>query len=115
MPADPSGDSNVSIGLRCPRCGDALEAVADEVTCRQGKMGLSQVVWSELQAIAQSAPSTPDAAEIRWGGRWHCPVDGTRMVEADGRVGCPVCQRHLPGRVLYALIEFHPHVKTRRR
>ncbi len=75
-------------------------------------MGLSQVMRTELEAIAQADPMTPDATEVRWGGRWHCPVDGTRMVEAKGRVRCPVCQRFLPGRVLYELIELHPHKRV---
>jgi uncharacterized Zn finger protein (UPF0148 family) len=98
--------------LRCPLCGDLMEVVAGEVTCRRGDMGLSQVMRSELEEIVRSPPSRPEAASIHWGGKWHCPLDGERMVEDGGRVQCPACERYLPGRVLYQLIELHPHKKV---
>jgi hypothetical protein len=31
------------------------------------------------------------------------------MQETNGQVLCPACGRHLPGPILYQLIEFHVH------
>lgn len=98
--------------LRCPRCGDPMEIVGGEVTCRRGQMGLSKVVQDELEEIVQSPPRRLEPRDFRWGGRWHCPADGERMTEADGIVQCQSCQRCLPGQTLYALVELHPHKKV---
>jgi hypothetical protein len=77
--------------------------------CRFGGMELSQVVNEALSAVADSAPVAAPDSSARWGGEWHCPADGVRMQEINGKVLCPACGRHLPGPILYQLIEFHVH------
>lgn len=77
--------------------------------CQSGGMELSQVVHETLRAIADSAPAAAPASSARWGGQWHCPANGARMQETNGRMLCPVCGRHLPYPILYQLIEFHVH------
>jgi hypothetical protein len=77
--------------------------------CRAGGMELSQVVNEALRAVADSAPTAAPASSARWGGEWHCPAGGASMQETNGQVLCPACGRHLPGPILYQLIEFHVH------
>jgi hypothetical protein len=77
--------------------------------CRAGGMELSQVVDETLRAVTDSAPVAEPASSMHWGGEWYCPADGVRMQERNGRVLCPACGRHLPGPILYQLIEFHVH------
>jgi uncharacterized Zn finger protein (UPF0148 family) len=100
------------VELYCPRCGTVMGLMEGQVACLRGDMALSGVMTSELQAIAESSPSRPEPANFVWGGSWYCPADGERMVEESGLVRCPACERYLPGRVLYALIELHPHKKV---
>jgi hypothetical protein len=89
-----------------------LEEVDGVLTCRKGGMELSQVIQRELEDIVLSPPRPGEPKAIRWGGRWHCPADGERMVEHDGIIRCPTCKRCLPGRVIYGLVEFHVHAKV---
>lgn len=95
--------------MRCPRCGSVLEATADGLSCRQGGMELSRYLERELArwlaADAAEGPGVPAG----WGGQWHCPGDGTRMRESDGCFACPECERRLPRRLGYMLIELHSH------
>jgi len=34
------------------------------------------------------------------------------MHEANGQVTCPTCERSMPPRLLYGLVEFHVHPKS---
>jgi hypothetical protein len=86
-----------------------MEQRDGEVTCLAGDMGLSIVMLEELSEIVAADPTLSEPSPLRWGGKWHCPADGSLMREQDGRVGCAECGRYLPSRVLYQLIEFHPH------
>ena len=88
-----------------------MDAVGGEVTCRRGDMWLSQVMRTELEAIVHEPAGRQEATTHLWGGRWYCPADGEPMVKEDGVVQCAACGRWLPGRVLYGLIELHPHTK----
>jgi hypothetical protein len=74
-------------------------------------MELSQVVASELAEIVRAEPAEPKASTVLWGGEWHCPADGRRMIETDGQVVCPACARNLPPKVLYQMIELHVHAR----
>ena len=44
-------------------------------------------------------------AKPTMGGSWHCPNDGTKLID----FRCPHCGRSLPTGLVYDLIEFHPH------
>lgn len=101
------------MALHCPRCGDRLEPLRDEIMCRRGDMELSRVLRLGLEEVVEVPAGRPDASAIRWGGAWHCPADGEAMVEEDGVIQCVACGRFLPGRLLYQLIEFHSHKKER--
>jgi hypothetical protein len=83
--------------------------------CPLGKMQLSQVAHQALRDYVDKpqVPASP-ASGMRWGGVWHCPADGTRMQESEGRVRCPACSRQLPGWILYQLIELHSRQDTRK-
>lgn len=89
-----------------------MAVIQGEVMCRRGRMGLSKVVQRELEEVVLSPPGRPEPQAFRWGRRWHCPADGERMAESAGAVRCPVCERCLPGRTLFGLIELHPHRKV---
>jgi uncharacterized Zn finger protein (UPF0148 family) len=97
--------------MRCPRCGDELVTIHGNVSCEQGGMELSQVMATELLQIAVAEPAEPQASAIHWGGEWHCPADGSRMFEIDGRVEFAVCGRNLPPKVLHQMIELHVHAQ----
>lgn len=77
--------------------------------CTATKMDFSQVVGEELMELVANPPTPPTAAHVKWGGSWHCPADGTPMREIDGAVTCDACERSLPPRLLYGLVEFHIH------
>lgn len=72
-------------------------------------MGLSEVMRTALNDIIELPPQPGETLGFQVGGEWHCPADGKRMVERDGRVQCPGCQRALPRTVIYNLVEFHRH------
>lgn len=77
--------------------------------CRPGDMGTSALVERQLRAWAEGQDETVRPFPFRVGGRWHCLTDGTRMREADGVITCPACDRSLPNRLVYLLVEFHQH------
>lgn len=86
-----------------------MEVVRGEVSCRRGRMGLSKVAQADLEEIVEAPPTPAEPTSFGWGGRWHCPADGVHMVEEDGVVRCPTCDRCLPRRVMHMLMEFHHH------
>jgi hypothetical protein len=77
--------------------------------CLDGGMELSRAVNEALRAVAGNQPTPAPASSVPWGGKWYCPADGARMHETHGQVICPLCSRHLPGPIVYQLIEFHDH------
>ncbi len=77
--------------------------------CLDGAMELSRAVNEALRVVADSEPTAAPASSARRGGQWYCPADGFRMKETHGQVICSACSRHLPGQILYQLIEFHVH------
>lgn len=95
--------------MRCPRCGGVLEAKVDKLICPRGEMELSWVLRQELERWVADGSIEVPRAKLCWGGVWHCPRDDALMRESDGRATCPDCGRHLSGRVLYMMIEFHTH------
>jgi hypothetical protein len=98
--------------LFCPRCGVPLETTdTDALVCRPGDMELSHVAGRYLLAWTGGEERRSEPFSFRLGGRWHCPTDGTRMRESAGRLTCPECDRSLPGRLIYHLVEFHQHAR----
>jgi hypothetical protein len=94
----------------CPKCGDHLTDVDGEMTCIAGDMGLSKWLFSALTDLCGDPPQVDRSTRVRWGGGWHCPLDGSLMSSSDTELPtCPECQRVLPSRVVYQLIELHPH------
>lgn len=98
--------------MYCPRCGSPTEVRASYLVCTATGMDFSQVVRRELAELVASKPTTSETSQVRWGGSWYCPADATPMNEVEGRVICPSCDRSLPPRLLYQLIEFHVHPKA---
>jgi len=83
-----------------------------ELTCTSGNMGLSQVMRSMLTdyCVSEPLPQAARSTEVRWGGSWRCPLDGAAMSSSDTALPmCPECDRILASRILYQLIEIHPH------
>jgi hypothetical protein len=97
----------------CPRCGAATEVRDSRLYCTGTDMDFSEVVAGELTSVVDSAPDPPTPSKVKWGGKWFCPADATRMHELGGIVECPNCRRSLPPRLLYGLIEFHVHPRRR--
>jgi hypothetical protein len=85
--------------------------VDGELKCLPGDMPLSQSVRQALTEVCiNDHPAVDDLPRtIRWGGMWFCPEDGSEMIENEGMVRCEVCEKRIPGRILYQLIELHPH------
>lgn len=80
------------------------------LVCDRTGADVSLVASEELRQVALSDPDEPAApSTVRWGGRWHCPLDGSPMAETGGIVSCSSCRRAIPGRLLYQLIEFNAH------
>lgn len=98
--------------LHCPRCGDRLLRRDGDLWCGTGRTGLSANVDAELMELVTAEPSKvfDRSHSVRWGGKWFCPFDGSRMrFDDSGLPACPYCERVLPGGLLYQLIEFHVH------
>jgi hypothetical protein len=72
-------------------------------------MDFSVNLATELDAIATQPPKRSTPLTHKVGGSWCCPADARPMVEEEGRLACPHCDRELPGLVIYQLIEFHEH------
>lgn len=71
---------------------------------------LSERAANELRAVATAPPlREPVPSRMRWGGNWHCPADGSPTIEVDSVITCRTCDRSLPDRLVYQLIEFHHH------
>jgi ribosomal protein S27AE len=94
----------------CPKCGEPLEEVNGELTCRKGNMGLSAYVAEGLRACFIEKTRNPSDKQLTYkvGGRWFCPGCGVQMVEHAGLIQCPKCSRCL-SEFLYPLVERHPH------
>ncbi len=104
------GDELASVEpVFCPRCGAVTELREDTRYCTRTGMDFSKVVGDELVRLVTDPPASVDRSDIKWGGRWNCPADGTRMSEADGRVTCGGCGRCLTRSLMYQLIELHVH------
>lgn len=67
------------------------------------------MAWRELEAITGSAAGEVAQLKIQYGSGWHCPADGTEIIESEGHAVCTTCGRSLPGGLMYQLIEFHDH------
>ncbi len=73
------------------------------LTCVAGDMQLSPMMRSMLTdyCAAEPLPEADRTTPTRWGGRWHCALDGTAMSAQDYLLPmCPMCGRILPGHVI---------------
>ena len=87
-----------------------MESGGDGWVCRRGDMELSKYLGQLIEDwIADERTLSPGSAAL-FGDRWYCPADGSRMVDSAGCVRCPTCERCLPSRVMYMLIEFQTHL-----
>jgi predicted RNA-binding Zn-ribbon protein involved in translation (DUF1610 family) len=97
--------------MYCPKCGEAMVWREGELWCVPGEMPLSKSVQTTLAEMIESAPpSTAATTSVKLGEEWFCPADGARMVDAEGGITtCPSCGRVLGLRLIYELVELHPH------
>jgi hypothetical protein len=89
--------------MYCPKWGHEMEITERAYACRRGKMELSINVGRALEDYVRHASATTSAASssVPWGGEWFCPADGAAMLEVVGGVGCPRCERTIPGTTLH--------------
>ena len=86
--------------------------VDGQMTCVAGGMDLSIMMRQMLidYCIEDPLPQDRRSTAVRWGGRWHCALDGTAMSAPDFLLPmCPTCERILPNNIVYQLIEVHQH------
>lgn len=83
----------------------------DDVRCPKGDMSLSPKMREYLTEafITDVVSWDVKPASFQWGGSWFCPRDGSRMIENDGVVRCPACERVFPGPLMHQLTELHVH------
>lgn len=89
-----------------------MTEVDGEVTCAAGGMDISVRMRSLLTEYCDRGPSPQDtrATRTKWGGGWHCALDGSLMSAHDFLLPmCPTCERILPSNTIFQLIEFHQH------
>jgi hypothetical protein len=73
-------------------------------------MGLSVVLARALEQVCNEPPQPEHGAPVNLGGTYYCPSDASEMVTRTGQLPeCSECGRVLPWRVVYDLIEKHPH------
>jgi hypothetical protein len=123
MPRYPLPSSFIRIDLRAehilfrnvlPRCGDQMVNRRGELYCEAGNMDLSRFMERLLKDLCEldPPPDTDRSTRTDWGGRWHCPFDGTRMSATKYLLPmCPQCSRVLPSNLVYQLIEVHQHLR----
>ncbi len=102
--------------MYCPKCGQELTRRGKELYCVAGAMGLSQRMEEELTAAVQQSPAEPVNPNpgTTPGSAWFCPRCRAALVRSgedryDLRMHCPRCGLALAGRVVYDLVELHPH------
>jgi uncharacterized Zn finger protein (UPF0148 family) len=98
----------------CPWCGALTEVREGRLCSTATAMEFSEAARRGLAAVAETPAAEPQPSGVRWGGSWHCPADASLMIEVDGHVTCPTCDRSLPPRLLCSLVEFHVHPRLGR-
>ena len=99
--------------MYCPWCGDEIVMVGRELTCRRGNMGLSIFLGSALKERFSPVASLESATSMSTGG-FFCPGCGIPMIRVLGEepiptYTCPQCAKSIDRKIVYNLIEFHPH------
>jgi len=94
----------------CPKCGDQLERYESEMICLRGNMALSALMEAGLEKMFVTKTTAPADKPFPFpvGGKWFCPGDGERMIEANGVIRCPSCLLSL-NPLVQQLVELHPH------
>jgi DNA-directed RNA polymerase subunit M/transcription elongation factor TFIIS len=94
----------------CPKCGNELVRVGNELTCVEGKMGLMAQLEQRLIEYFVAKTAMPSDRKVSFvvGGEWYCPGCGVPTIETDGYVRCPRCGLSL-NEFIYVLVEIHPH------
>lgn len=94
----------------CPKCGNRLVQIDEDLTCVQGQMLLSDDLERRLTECFISRVVKPTELRLSYlvGGEWYCPGCGVSIVEEDGIVRCGQCGLPL-NEFIYSLVELHPH------
>lgn len=100
--------------MYCPYCGQELMITAGQRYCVAGDMYLSQNLAAAIDVlIRQSPPPVHHETDTTAGAsRWFCPRCQQRMssVARDTLAQkCYACGLVLTGRIIYTLVEIHPH------
>lgn len=111
-------DASEEEGLKafCPKCGIEMKSRFDgdrlvEARCERGDMDFSRAVAAELSREFFEDSSGRDVTKPLYApSLWYCPRDGAQMWQSDRRTyTCTTCGRDLEGRILWSLVELHPH------
>ena len=106
----------------CPKCGNHLIWHNGELFCDKGGTGLSPMVTRWLHQAIVTTPHLPVVAtnlkEITHDA-WYCPRCASPMSSREREpdaIGaetleriCGHCGFIIPGRIIYQLVELHPH------
>jgi len=78
--------------------------------CPTGNMWFSRAAWQlTMDCFGERRECIATPFKRRIGGRWFCPADGQPMIENGGLISCRTCDRVMPDRLRYQLIELHAH------
>jgi uncharacterized Zn finger protein (UPF0148 family) len=95
----------------CPKCGAVFVEKEDTLVCPAGEMPLARVLLVALKERfdGRGSPGEDSPLPTSVGGPWFCPGCGVQMVESDRHLRCPDCGRGLSWKMVYWLVERHPH------
>lgn len=81
-------------------------------TCVKGRMPTSIDLARRLREYEEkgrNAVLSVSNRSFRFGGLWFCPCCASRLEEQEASFFCNQCGRHLERKIIYFLVEFHPH------
>src|SRR5579859_3853717 len=103
--------------MYCPYCGNAMHSTLEGWYCSTGNMYVSPKLAEILLSLLEDTFIAPQTA-VPWQDAKHssfrCPRCRQQMV-SDTRglkQRCMACGLDLPPRVVYQLVEFHPHLSS---
>jgi tRNA(Ile2) C34 agmatinyltransferase TiaS len=105
--------------MYCPYCGNEMELSQGYWYCRSGDMAFSRKMTEDLLAAIETTPFGPVTANQNsnepLGMSVYCPRCTHQMTgSGDNTIGqvCPACGLSLRGRIIYHLVELHPHKRN---
>jgi hypothetical protein len=95
--------------MYCPRCRRPMEERGAVFTCERGQMETSLMLALGLREYATSEAVPIEENDLLSGGKLCCPSCAAPLREQESCFRCTGCGEGLAKRLIYMMIELHPH------